>query len=285
MADTAEAIRKMGLAHIVTFYGVDMSALLKSDARWIDRYHRLFDQVNGVLCEGPHMAKCLGEMGCPSEKLTVHHLGIDPADYPFMPRVWRQGETFRVLIASSFREKKGIPCALRAVAQLRKSLPVEITIIGDAGQNAKSRREKIKILEVVDELGLSDAVRFLGYQPHEVLIAEAYRHHVFLSASRTASDGDSEGGAPVALLEMSATGMPVVSTRHADIPNLIEDGVTGLLADENDPLGLAESLFSLVESPESWLAMTRAARARIEAYFNAPRQGAVLESIYRSSLG
>src|SRR5690606_39794503 len=67
----------------------------------------------------------------------------------------------------------------------------------------------------------------LGYQPWRALMDAAYRHHVFLSPSITASDGDTEGGAPVGLIEMAATGMPVISSRHADIPEVIEHGVGG----------------------------------------------------------
>ncbi len=70
----------------------------------------------------------------------------------------------------------------------------------------------------------------MGYQPHSTLFAEAYRHHIFLSPSVTASTGDTEGGAPVSLIEMAATGMLIVSTTHCDIPEVIKHGVTGLLA-------------------------------------------------------
>ena len=65
------------------------------------------------------------------------------------------------------------------------------------------------------------------------------KHDVFLAPSVTASNGDTEGGAPVAIIEMAASGMPIVSTRHCDIPSVVLDGVTGLLAAERDSEGLA----------------------------------------------
>ena len=110
---------------------------------------------------------------------------------------------------------------------------------------------------------------------------EARRHHVFLSPSVTASDGDTEGGAPVSLIEMSASGMMIVSTTHCDIPGVILDGKTGLLAPERDVDGLVERLQWIVAHPEQWMEMQRAGRAHIEAEFDARRQGERLGEIYR----
>ena len=66
---------------------------------------------------------------------------------------------------------------------------------------------------------------------------------------------------------MAATGMPVVSTRHADIPEVLPEGA-GLLADERDSEGLAAHLRHLIEHPESWAPLTRAARDHLEAEYD-----------------
>jgi colanic acid/amylovoran biosynthesis glycosyltransferase len=283
--DSARAVRRLGLKHVVTFYGVDMSALPAADPRWLDRYRFMFSQVDQVLCEGPCMAAGVARLGCPEEKLRVHHLGIRLEELPFEPRQWRRGEPLRVLIAASFREKKGIPYALEALARIQAEVELEITIIGDAGDGLKSHEEKSRILAVVAKSGLAPRVRFMGYQPWRVLRDEAYRHHIFISPSVTAQDGDTEGGAPVALIEMAATGMPVVSSRHADIPEVIEQGVGGLLAAERDVDGLADCLRRLVTAPQEWSVFARAARGRIEQHFNAVRQGDALAEIYERVRG
>jgi colanic acid/amylovoran biosynthesis glycosyltransferase len=109
------------------------------------------------------------------------------------------------------------------------------------------------------------------------LLEEAYRHHVFLSPSVTASDGDTEGGAPIALIEMAATGMPVVSTRHADIPEVLGDG---LLAPERDVDGLVACLRQLIDAPGSWESRAAVDRARVEREFDATIQGRALAAIY-----
>jgi len=184
-------------------------------------------------------------------------------------------------MAGSFREKKGFPYAIEALARLRQSVPLEITLIGDQHGEPRTIEEKHKILAAIANGGLRDCTRMPGYQPYRVVMEEARRHHVFLSPSVTASDGDTEGGAPVSLIEMSASGMMIVSTTHCDIPGVILDGKTGLLAPERDVDGLVERLQWIVAHPEQWMEMQRAGRAHIEAEFDARRQGERLGEIYR----
>jgi len=123
-------------------------------------------------------------------------------------------------------------------------------------------------------------VRLLGFQPHARMLEEAYRHHVFLSPSVTAADGDTEGGTVLAIIEMVATGLPVVSTRHCDIPALIEHRRTGMLAEERDVDGIAGCLRWLIEHPDKWGAITDAARKRVDQEYNAAVQGTELAALY-----
>ena len=115
------------------------------------------------------------------------------------------------------------------------------------------------------------------------MIREAYEHHIFLSPSVTAADGATEGGAPVSIIEMSASGMLVVSSRHCDIPNVILDGETGWLAGERDVNGLTECLRRATADPGKWPAMQQAARQRVEREFNAVVQGRRLAEIYEQA--
>jgi colanic acid/amylovoran biosynthesis glycosyltransferase len=276
----ARAVAKLGIKHVVTFYGADITALPTSDPRWGDRYRAMFAQVDKVLCEGPHMAATARKLGCPDAKIEVHHLGVQLQCLPYRPRRWDPGSPLRVLIAASFREKKGIPDALQALSECRHSFPLEVTIIGDANKSPKSLAEKERILSAVDRCALTCKVTLTGYMPYSAFLDQAYQHHIFLSPSITASDGDTEGGAPVSIIEMAATGMPVVSTRHADIPEVIEHDVGGLLAAEGDVEGLVSHLSWLIEHPEKWDGMASAARRRVELDFDAARQGTKLAEIY-----
>ncbi|MEA2077651.1 MAG: glycosyltransferase, partial [Candidatus Marinimicrobia bacterium] len=85
-----------------------------------------------------------------------------------------------------------------------------------------------------------------------------------LLPSITAQDGDTEAGAPVAILEVQATGLPVISSYHADIPAAVVDGKSVLLAPERDVETLAKHLWYLVEHSDVWGAMWRAGREYME---------------------
>lgn len=276
------AAEKAGLRHVVTFYGQDVSRYPRQDNRWYDRYRELFESADLFLCEGPHMARCLVDLGCPDAKVRVHHLGIPVRRIAYRPRHWNPDTPLRVLMAATFTAKKGIPDGLEALGRLQKRVPVEISIIGDARDDAESQAERRRILDILDRHHLQSSTRLLGYQTYEVFFDEAYKHHVFLSPSITAPDGDTEGGAPVSLIEMAATGMPIVSTRHCDIPEVILENETGLLADEGDPEGLCQLMTQLVEHPERWSPMAAAGRKHVEAVYDATVQGTLLGQHYES---
>ncbi len=274
--------QKKPLKHVVTFYGYDISRLPTIEPAWRERYRQLFEQADLFLCEGPYLRSSLVKLGCPDEKARVHHLGVKLDNIKFQPRNWNPGEPLQILISGTFVEKKGIPNAIQALARIKSGQQLEITIIGDSIEQERSKREKVKILETLKHTGLESQTRLLGYQPYSVLIEEAYRHHVFLSPSVLASDGDSEGGAPVTIIDMAASGMPVVSTRHCDIPEVLIDGESGLLADEADIDGLEEKLRWLIEHPDEWIHLINSARKRMDTEFNAMTQGKRLATHYES---
>lgn len=279
------AIRRTGIKHVVTFYGYDVQFFPNQYPIWYERYRELFAEVDLVLAEGPHMAQCIVHLGCSPEKVRVHHLGIEVDHIQFRPRRWTRESPLRILMAAGFREKKGIPYGLRAIARLTDEMDISVTVIGDATPDLpRSQAEKECIMATVDEYNLHDQVNFRGFCSHKELMKTAYDHHIFLCPSITGRQGDTEGGAPVAIIEMAASGMPVVSTEHCDIPEVIEHGRSGLLAEERDVAGLAEHLRWLSNHPEQWRELVGVAREHIERKFDAKRQGHELSRIYREVL-
>jgi colanic acid/amylovoran biosynthesis glycosyltransferase len=269
------------MRHIVSFYGVDISYLPQSKPLWRWRYRKLFASVERVLVEGPFMAKTAEALGCPPEKLRVQRLGVSLDQIPYRPRRMQRGEPLRILIAAAFREKKGIPYALEAIARLhRAGVPLAVTIIGDSTPPAEAGDDKAKIQATIAEHGLEPIVRMLGFVPYARLLEEAATHHIYMSPSVTAHSGDTEGGAPIGLIEMAASGMPVVSTYHCDIPQILAHRETGLLAAERDVGGLVDALQWLVEHPDDWDRMTAAARAHISAKFDVRTQARGRAEIY-----
>lgn len=280
-----EAVRHAGLPHFVTWYGQDVSRLPKSKPVWRDRYQDLFaDERTFFLCEGGAMARALAGLGCPPDKIRVHHLGVEVERIAFEPRVWLPGEPLRVLIASGFREKKGIPFALEALGRLRERVNLEVTVIGDAEPTPASRLEKQKILDAVDRFGLSGGTRFLGFQSYKVFREALYRNHIFMATSVTAADGDTEGGAPVALVDVAASGMPVVSSVHCDIPEIVVSGRTGWLAEERNVDDIFACLLRWVDDSSGWGHMLAAGRLHMEMHYDAVVQGRRLGDFYREAV-
>jgi len=272
--------KKLKIPMITSFYGYDVSRLTKKPI-WRYRYGRLFSKGELFLAEGNFMKQSLINLGCQEEKIIVQHLGIDLEKIKFKPRKIGGDGKVKILIASSFREKKGIPYALEAFGKtnrIHKNL--ELKIIGDSGDEPKEEAEKRKVFDIIKKYNLIDSVKLLGFQPHSVFIQEVYKSHIFLSPSVHASDGDTEGGVPVSIIEASASGMPVVSTFHCDIPEVVIDGKSGNLVQERDVSSLAECMEYLITHPEKWEYMGRRGRQNIEKEYNISIQVQKLEDIY-----
>lgn len=278
------ALRGCSAKHIVSFYGYDVGQLPITAPIWRERYRELFSKVDRVLCEGAFMREAIIRLGCAAEKVEVQRLGIEVNKICFAPRQWTPGLPLRVLMVGRFVEKKGLPDALAALARIRRDVEVEATIIGDAGSATREQQEKSRIVRIIETNNMSNYVRLLGFQPYQRIFEEAYSHDVFLSPSVFGSDGDSEGGLPVTLIEMMASGMPIVSTRHCDIPSVVLSGQTGLLAEEHDIDGLVGHLRWLVEHPKDWQPMLAAGRRHVEMEFDAAVQGRKLGQIYNAIL-
>jgi colanic acid/amylovoran biosynthesis glycosyltransferase len=274
--------RHLKLPIVTSFYGYDVSQY-GAIPKWQRNYRVLFEQGDLFLCLGAQMQRNLIALGCPPDKTRIHHLGVDISEIEFRPRHWDDSRPLRVLIAAAFRPKKGIPYALDALGKLKRDrkTDLQITIIGDVLDTSDSPPEKQRILKAIETNDLQACTTLLGMKPYKFLLEQAYLHDIFLSPSITADDGDMEG-TPMVLADMAATGIPIISSRHSDIPELIIDQQTGLLAEERNADHLAEHLGWLIAHTAQWESMARLGRAHIEAEFDTYIQAARLEAIYDS---
>ena len=277
--DARVAARVTGRPFIVSFYGLDVDSIPRGSATWRARYRRVFDDAAVVLALGPWMAGRLVEHGADPGRIVVHHLGV-PIEAIAFTRRERPGERpLRVLIAASFREKKGIPLALEALARVRERLPLSITLIGDAADNDRERQERRRIFDAIAREGLTDVVRHLGYVDHPTLLRLAAEHDLLVAASLTAPDGDSEG-TPMTLVELAASGIIIVTTSHADIPEIVQEGVTGFVASPGDTDSFVAALERAVARADDWPAIGAAARVHAAEAFDAVTQGRRLAALY-----
>jgi colanic acid/amylovoran biosynthesis glycosyltransferase len=271
---------RLKLPLITSFYGYDVSLLprLGRLKLWRPWLRLLFAMGDLFLVEGTHMRDCLVELGCPTSKVIVRHLGVDVTKLVFHPRTPPDHGSIRVLLAGGFREKKGTILGIEAFSRVVQERPdLELAIVGDG-----PLRPFIEAR--IEELKLGSKVKLWGYQSYDVLYQIMSDSHIFLAPSMTASDGDTEGGAPVVLIEAQAMGMPVVSTYHADIPEVVVNEKTGFLARERDVQDISEKLCFLVTNPELWVPMGEAGRAWVEKSYNLHKQVKRLEEIYENVL-
>ena len=118
--------------------------------------------------------------------------------------------------------------------------------------------------------GVAPAVTFFEAQPHGVIREEMRHARGFVQHSIEAPSGDSEG-MPVAILEAGASGLPVVATRHAGIPDAVIEGTTGVLVDEHDVDGMAEGMLRLIDDPALATRLGHAAREHVTVHFSMER--------------
>jgi colanic acid/amylovoran biosynthesis glycosyltransferase len=265
--------RKLDIPLVTTFYGFDMSILPRRPL-WRKHYRRLFAKGDLFLVEGNHMKQELVQLGCPPGKIRLLHIAVDMSKLSYNERRLGQGEKTVLLFCGRFTEKKGLIYALEAVHKVCRDLPnIEFRIIGGG------RQEK-QIRQFITQNELESFVVLLGYQPYSVFAQELQKAHIFIQPSVTARSGDTEGGAPTTLIEAQATGLPVLASHHADIPEVVLDGQSGYLVAERDVDALAEKLHYLVTHPKVWAEMGRAGREHTEQNYNIETEIHKLESVY-----
>lgn len=239
--------QRLNVPWVIGFYGADVYALGRREV-WRERYARIFKDCSRALALGPVMAQHIERLGCPAGKIMVHPLGVDLADLPDEPRNWNPGDPLRVLFAGTFREKKGVPYALQAIAEARRAgVQVELHLVAEASNKPGDRETESAAVELIGKLGLERVVHRYAFVSFQELISLALHCHVFLGPSVTAADGDAEG-TPFVLQQMMGTAMPVVATHHADIPFLFGD-LVHLLVPERDSAAIAARLIQYAETP------------------------------------
>ncbi|MDP1676912.1 MAG: glycosyltransferase [Bacteroidota bacterium] len=259
---------------ITTFYGQDVSKLGRIP-KWKKRYLRLFDYGTFFLAEGNYLKKQLVDIGCSEEKIVVQHLGVNIERYP--QKEYQQRDNIIILQIASFREKKGIEYSLQAIAAIKDEFPnIEFRIIGSGDSTSEIQH----IHNLAKQYRINDIVKFLGKKPHNEIIEEYRNADIFLHPSVTAQDGDNEGGSPVSITEASAVGLPIISTTHADIPEVVLSRQSGLLAPERDVSQLRQMLQVLIQDPAKRKEMGLCGRRHIEMNYNILTQVSRLEEIY-----
>lgn len=208
----------------------------------------------------------VGELGVSQVKVVVIRNGIDLAEFdreagagfPIedgAPRVGTIGHMRR-------DDSKGYPTLGAAARLVGKRSPARFLACGEVDEKIRGQVE-------------ADGIRLLGVRRDTPAFLRALQIYVQASTRE---------GLPNAILEAMAAGLPVVATAVGGVPEVVEDGVTGILVPPEEPARLADAILSLLDSPDRARTMGEAGRARIESHFTAAAMVAAHHTLYRRTV-
>ncbi|HXC07003.1 MAG TPA: glycosyltransferase [Bacteroidia bacterium] len=221
----------------ITFHGYDASQMLNKQA-YIERLNSLFANFDThTIVASDYMKLDLEKAGVQLHNCAINYYGIDcrrlkrpeqnPPDHPFV-----------FLQIASFTEKKGHIYTLRAFRKFldTKADKTQFKLVLAGGWDLLEETK-----QQAADLNLMDYVDFPGVVSHDQAYEHLCKAHAFLHHSIVSSKGDKEG-IPNALMEAMALELPVITTWHSGIPELVEDGLNGFLIEEKDVDTYAEKM-------------------------------------------
>jgi glycosyltransferase involved in cell wall biosynthesis len=257
--------RICNIPFIVHFHGYDAS--VKAVIKDCGNYTEVFAKASKVVAVSKVMRLTLEDLGCPPEKLILNTYG--PSDLFF--EVQSSKEHLELLAIGRFVDKKAPYFTILAFAKILDKFPeAKLSMAGDGPLMNTCEN-------LVEYLGISDAVRFLGVITPNEFRKRLSTCRAFVQHSVTAKNGDMEG-TPVAIIEAQAAAVPVISTYHAGIPDVVTNKITGLLIDEKDVEGMTNAMLILLKDKSLAQKMGENARENILANFTMSRHIDILNT-------
>jgi len=250
------ACRAANVPLVVHFHGYD-AFRASSLERYREEYEAMFATAGAFVVVSREMELQLVRLGAPREKVFNVPCGVDTAAFAGA-RPDACPPTF--LCVGRLVDKKGPLLSLLAFERVVRACPdARLIVIGDGDLFEASR-------QLARALGLEPFVDFWGAQPSPVVRETMRRVRAFVQHSVTSSDGNAEG-TPVAVLEAAASGLPVVSTTHAGIPDAVIHDETGFLVDEGDVDQMASCMIALARDPALAAELGARGQRHVAAHF------------------
>jgi glycosyltransferase involved in cell wall biosynthesis len=198
--------------------------------------------------------------GAAEEKIVIIRCGIDsrtfkPRDATSITLPLKLGSLGRMV------EKKGFDVLIHACSALKeKNILFNLELAGDG-----PLRHDLE--ELMVSFGLEKEITFRGSLPHNEVPIWVRGLDVFVLPCQRDGNGDMDG-IPVVLMEAMLSGVPVISTKLSGIPELVEDDITGLLAEPGDPASLAQCIEKIIAETTLVPELIRNAIVKVQSEFN-----------------
>lgn len=218
---------------VIHFHGYDAS--VNSIIEECDYYREAFAKASKVIAVSKFMKHSLEKLGCPKEKLLLNTYG--PNDQFF--KVIANKENLELLSIGRFVDKKAPYLTIMAFNKVLSEFPDAKLIMAGDGPLLNT------CINIVEFLGITNSVVFPGVVTPDRFRKQLATCRAFVQHSVVAQNGDMEG-TPVAILEAQAAAVPVISTFHAGIPDVVIDKTTGFLVKEKDVHAMASAMITLL---------------------------------------
>ncbi len=280
---------------VVTVHGSDINALpVAGAARSVAGAARpvggpaigltlaVLRRADEIICVSEDLARSVRRLGADPDRVTVVHNGLDLSLFDAAPRpggrlrrlgdgLRRLGDGHRLLWVGRLSREKGLPSLLEALPRVLEGFPdAHLTLVGE-GEDEPGLRA------LAHGLGLDEAVTFAGPCAHDEVPGFLADADLFVFPSL-------QEGLGIAALEAMAAGLPVVASSAGGIPEVVEDGETGLLVPPGDPAALAEAIRRILGDPPLAARLGAAGRRRAHERFSRERQIRLTLEVYERAL-
>jgi glycosyltransferase involved in cell wall biosynthesis len=203
--------------------------------------------------------KQIGKPGYSDKVKYIYH-GLDIQQYQRKHQLQQSSRPI-ILGVGQLKERKGFQILVEACAILKnRGVNFECQIVGKGPMQPN-------LVDLIQRLELSDLVVLLGELSHEEVFSRYEQANIFALPAIQAKNGDQDG-IPNVILEAMAMELPIVSTKHSAIPEVVEHEINGLLVPPGDPEALAEALSRLISKPDLGETFGRAGRRKVADEFN-----------------
>jgi glycosyltransferase involved in cell wall biosynthesis len=252
----SEVCESLQIPLVAHFHGFDAYEY-KTIENYKARYLAMAQKAAKIIVVSEDMRNALLQLGISADKIVNNPYGVELENFQTTLPAQNKNQLISV---GRLTGKKAPQLVIKSFALVKEKIKDATLLMIGGGELLK------ECAELIQELNLQDSVKLAGVKTPEEISAHLKESKIFVQHSLRTASGDSEG-TPNTILEASATGLPIVSTKHAGIREAVVDGQTGYLVEEGEYEIMAQKIIDLLGNPELVASMGAAARKHMEQHY------------------